>query len=167
METLNAAAQASLTGHLVLSTLHTNDAPSAISRMVQMGLEPYLIADSLLAIVAQRLVRKNCEYCKTEYKPHKNLLAQIKDILPQNPIFHKGKGCAKCDMSGFSGRIMIVEILQVNDSISQMISNNASKFEIAKIAQEEGMFTPMIQDGVKKALRGIIPLEEVMRVTRG
>jgi general secretion pathway protein E/type IV pilus assembly protein PilB len=167
METLNAAAQASLTGHLVLSTLHTNDAPSAISRMVQMGLEPYLIADSLLAIVAQRLVRKNCEYCKTEYKPHKNLLAQIKDILPQNPIFHKGKGCAKCDMSGFSGRLMIVEILQVNDTISQMISNNASKFEISKVAQEEGMFTPMIQDGVKKALRGVIPLEEVMRVTRG
>jgi type II secretory ATPase GspE/PulE/Tfp pilus assembly ATPase PilB-like protein len=70
-------------------------------------------------------------------------------------------------MSGFSGRLMIVEILQVNDTISQMISNNASKFEISKVAQEEGMFTPMIQDGVKKALRGVIPLEEVMRVTRG
>ncbi|MEA2111484.1 MAG: GspE/PulE family protein [Campylobacterota bacterium] len=167
METLNSAAQASLTGHLVLSTLHTNDAPSAISRMVQMGLEPYLIADSLLAIVAQRLVRKNCQYCKVEYKPHKSILKQVQKYLPQNPVFFKGKGCPKCDMDGYSGRIMIVEILQISDEISQMISNNANKFEIAKVAQENGMFTPMMSDGVKKALSGMIPLEEVMRVTRG
>ncbi len=167
METLNAAAQASLTGHLVFSTLHTNDAPSAISRMVQMGLEPYLIADSLLAVVAQRLVRKNCEYCKVEYKPHKNLLAKVQSYVGTNPLFYKGKGCPKCNMSGYNGRLMIVEILQISDAISLMISNNASKFEIAKAAQEEGMFTPMVADGVKKALQGIIPLEEVMRVTKG
>ncbi len=167
METLNAAAQASLTGHLVFSTLHTNDAPSAISRMVQMGLEPYLIADSLLAIVAQRLVRKNCEYCKSEYKPHKNLLAKVAPYIDSSALFYKGKGCPKCNMSGYSGRIMIVEILQVNDTISLMISTNASKFEIAKKAEEEGIFTPMIADGVHKALQGIIPLEEVMRVTKG
>ncbi len=167
METLNAAAQASLTGHLVFSTLHTNDAPSAISRMVQMGLEPYLIADSLLAVVAQRLVRKNCEYCKVEYKPHKNLLAKVAPYVGANPLFYKGKGCPKCNMSGYNGRLMIVEILQISDTISLMISNNASKFEIAKVAQEEGMFTPMVADGVKKALQGIIPLEEVMRVTKG
>ncbi len=167
METLNAAAQASLTGHLVFSTLHTNDAPSAISRMVQMGLEPYLIADSLLAVVAQRLVRKNCEYCKVEYKPHKNLLAKVAPYVSTAPLFYKGKGCPKCNMSGYSGRLMIVEILQISDTVSLMISNNASKFEIAKTAQEEGMFTPMVADGVKKALQGIIPLEEVMRVTKG
>ncbi|MEA1982078.1 MAG: ATPase, T2SS/T4P/T4SS family [Campylobacterota bacterium] len=167
IETLNAAAQASLTGHLVFSTLHTNDAVSAISRMVQMGLEPYLIADSLLAIVAQRLVRKNCTYCKEEYHPHVKLLTQVRDHLPENPIFYKSKGCTKCGMSGYSGRIMIVEILKVNDKISQMISGNASKFEIAKVAQEEGLFRPMVGDGVKKALQGVIPLEEVMRVTKG
>ncbi len=167
METLSAAAQASLTGHLVFSTLHTNDAPSAISRMVQMGLEPYLIADSLLAIVAQRLVRRNCEYCKVEYKPHQNLLRPLHDLLPENPVFHKGKGCPKCNMTGYSGRIMIVEILQINDVISQLISSNANKFEIAKKAKELGIFTPMAQDGLSKALQGIIPLEEVLRVTRG
>ncbi|MEA1918880.1 MAG: GspE/PulE family protein [Campylobacterota bacterium] len=167
METLNAAAQASLTGHLVFSTLHTNDAPSAISRMVQMGLEPYLIADSLLAVVAQRLVRKNCKYCNAEYKPHHNLIKQVEAYLPKNPVFHKGKGCPKCNMTGYSGRIMIVEILQINDQISQLISGNANKFEIAKMAKEIGLFTPMLHDGMKKALEGSIPLEEVMRVTRG
>ncbi len=166
-ETLSAATQASLTGHLVFSTLHTNDAPSAISRMVQMGLEPYLIADSLLAVVAQRLVRKNCKYCKQEYKPHAKLLEQVKEYLPENPIFYKGKGCSKCNMEGYSGRIMIVEILKINDKISQMISKNANKFEIAKAAIEDGVFTPMISDGVKKALDGIISLEEVLRVTKG
>ncbi len=167
METLNAAVQASLTGHLVFSTLHTNDAPSAISRMVQMGLEPYLIADSLLAVVAQRLVRRNCDYCKSEYKPHHNLTRQIQEYLGEKPIFYKGKGCPKCGMTGFSGRIMIVEILQVNNVISQLISSNANKFEIASKAKEIGLFTPMIQDGLQKALKGIIPLEEIMRVTRG
>ncbi len=167
METLNAAAQASLTGHLVFSTLHTNDAASAISRMVQMGLEPYLIADSLLAVVAQRLVRKNCTYCNEEYKPHQNLLRQVQDYLPENSVFHKGKGCSKCNMTGYSGRIMIVEILQINNKISQAISRNSNKFEIAELAKKEGLFTPMLHDGLKKALSGIIPLEEILRVTRG
>ncbi|MEA3522025.1 MAG: ATPase, T2SS/T4P/T4SS family [Campylobacterota bacterium] len=166
MDTLNAAAQASLTGHLVFSTLHTNDAPSAISRMVQMGLEPYVIADSLLGIVAQRLVRKNCEYCKVEYKPNKNILKQVHAYLPENAIFYKGKGCPKCGMTGMNGRIMIVEILRINDVVSQMISKNANKFDIANKAKEEGLFTPMIIDGVNKALHGSIPLEEVIRVTR-
>jgi len=167
IETLNSAVQASLTGHMVFSTLHTNDAPSAISRMVQMGLEPYLIADSLLAIVAQRLVRKNCQYCKEEYKPHNKLISHVEEYLPENPIFYKGKGCQRCGMSGYDGRIMLVEILKVNDKISQLISNNANKFEIAKLAKEEGLFNPIITDGVKKALNGTIPLEEVARVTRG
>ncbi len=167
MDTLSAAAQASLTGHLVFSTLHTNDAPSAISRMVQMGLEPYLIADSLLAIVAQRLVRKNCIHCKEEYRPHAKLLEKVSDYIPPNPIFHKSKGCSKCGMSGYSGRVMIVEILKVNELISQMISKNKNKFEIAQVAEEKGFFTPMISDGISKALQGITTIEEVMRVAKG
>ena len=166
LETLNAAVQASLTGHMVFSTLHTNDAPSAISRMVQMGLEPYLIADSLLAIVAQRLVRKNCQYCKEEYKPNKNLIEKVKEYLPSDYIFYKGRGCHRCNMSGYDGRIMIVEILKVNDKISQMISENQNKFKIAKVALEEGLFSPIVEDGIKKALKGLIELEEVVRVTR-
>lgn len=166
IETLNASVQASLTGHLVFSTLHTNDAPSAVSRMVQMGLEPYLIADSLLAIVAQRLVRKNCQYCKEEYKPHVKLLKQIEEYLPENPVFYKGKGCPRCSNTGYDGRIMLVEILKVNDKISQMISENKNKFELSKAAQEDKMYSPMVKDGITKALEGLIELEEVIRVTR-
>jgi len=165
-ETLNSAAQASLTGHLVFSTLHTNDAPSAVSRMVQMGLEPYLIADSLLAVAAQRLVRKNCEYCKEEYKPHVSLIKQVQQWLPEDAVFHKGKGCPKCDNSGYSGREMIIEIMEVDARISQMIAENAGKFEISRVAEENGLYRPMIQDGLHKALRGDIPLEEVLRVTK-
>jgi len=165
-ETLNAAVQASLTGHMVFSTLHTNDAPSAISRMVQMGLEPYLIADSLLAIVAQRLVRKNCQYCKVENKPHIKLLNQVKEYIPEDALFYKGKGCQRCGMSGYDGRIMLVEILKIDNKISQMIASNASKFDIAKTASDAGLFRPMVHDGMKKALAGVIPLEEVIRVTR-
>lgn len=167
MDTLNAAVQASLTGHMVFSTLHTNDAPSAISRMVQMGLEPYLIADSLLAIVAQRLVRKNCKHCTKEYKPHVKLLEHVSDYLPENPKFYKGTGCTRCAMSGYDGRIMVVEILKINNKISQMISKNSNKFEIAKTAQEYNLFKPMVYDALKKALNGTIPLEEVVRITRG
>ena len=167
IETLNTAVQASLTGHLVFSTLHTNDAPSSISRMIQMGLEPYLIADSLLAVVTQRLVRKNCQYCKEEYKPHVKLLEHVKRYLPDNAVFYKGKGCHRCNMTGYSGRIMIVEILKINDRVSQLISENKSKFEISKVAQEDGVFTLMVKDGLKKALNGLTSLEEVVRVTKG
>jgi len=167
MDTLNAAVQASLTGHLVFSTLHTNDAPSAISRMVQMGLEPYLIADSLLAIVAQRLVRKNCVHCREKYHPHPKILERLPSSnIPKDAVFYKGRGCNKCNMTGYKGRVMIVEILKINDEISQMISQNKNKFEIAKVAEEAGFFTPMLSDGISKALKGIISLEEVMRVTK-
>jgi len=169
LETLNAAVQASLTGHLVFSTLHTNDAPSAIGRMVQMGLEPYLIADALLAVVAQRLVRKNCQYCKEKYTPHIKVRNLVSNYLSENATFYKAKenGCYKCGMSGYDGRIMLVEILKINDKVSQMISDNKNKFEISRVAQEEGLFSPMIYDGLKKALAGTISLEEVVRVTRG
>ena len=165
-ETLNAAVQASLTGHMVFSTLHTNDAPSAISRMVQMGLEPYLIADALLAVVAQRLVRKNCKFCIEEYKPHVKLIEQVREHLPQDYKFYKGKGCQKCGMSGYDGRLMIVEILRINKEISQMIAKNANKFDISEKAEEVGLFSPMVNDGLKKALRGIVTLEEVVRVAK-
>jgi general secretion pathway protein E/type IV pilus assembly protein PilB len=167
IETLNTAVQASLTGHLVFSTLHTNDAPSSISRMVQMGLEPYLISDALLAVVTQRLVRKNCKHCQEEHKPHIKLLEHVKEYLPDEYVFYKGKGCHRCNMSGYSGRIMIVEILKVNDRISQLISENKNKFEISKAAQEDGVFTPMVKDGLKKALSGLTSLEEIIRVTKG
>jgi len=165
-ETLNAAAQASLTGHLVFSTLHTNNASAAISRMAQMGLENYLIADSVLAIVAQRLVRTICEECKQELKPHKNIITKLGTHLKEDMTFYKGKGCPKCDLSGYAGRVMISEILVINEDISKMIAKGATNFEIAHYAQEHANFQPMIIDAVKKASKGITTLEEVLRVVK-
>lgn len=165
-ETLNSAAQASLTGHLVFSTLHTNDAPSAIGRMVQMGLQSYLIADSLVGIVAQRLVRKICDECKTEIKPHKNLLRRVERWVTEDSKFYAGKGCPKCNNTGYSGRILISEILMVNETIAKMVADEASKYEISRYAQEHEGFEPMVVDGLSKALRGITTLEEVLRVTK-
>ena len=165
-ETLNAAAQASLTGHLVFSTLHTNNAASAISRMAQMGLENYLIADSVLAIVAQRLVRTICEECKHEVKPTKNILSKIENYISPEIIFYKGKGCSKCDLSGYAGRVLISEILVVNEEISKMIATGATNFDIAHYAQEHTSFKPMIIDGIKKAAQGIKSLDEVLRVAK-
>jgi len=165
-ETLNSAAQASLTGHLVFSTLHTNDAPSAIGRMVQMGLQSYLIADSLVGIVAQRLVRKICTECKAEIKPHKNLLRRVERWLSEDSKFYAGKGCPKCNNTGYSGRILISEILIVTEKIAKMVADEASKYEMSRYAQENEGFEPMVIDGLSKALRGITTLDEILRVTK-
>ncbi len=165
-ETLNIAVQASLTGHLVFTTLHTNDAPSAITRMIQMDLEPYLIADSLVGVMAQRLVRKICPYCKKEHRPAKNMLDSIKKYLPEEYMFYKGEGCMRCGFSGYNGRTMISEILKISETISHLISINMNKYEIARKAEENDGFEPMIIDGVRKALNGITTLEEVLRVAK-
>ncbi len=165
-ETLNAAAQASLTGHLVFSTLHTNDAPSAIGRMVQMGLQSYLIADSLVGIVAQRLVRKICSECKIEIKPHKNLMRRVERWVNEDTKFYAGKGCSKCNNTGYAGRLLISEILVVTESVAKMVSSEASKYDISRHAQEQDGFEPMIVDGLSKAIRGVTTLEEVLRVTK-
>ncbi len=165
-ETLNAASQASLTGHLVFSTLHTNNAASAISRMAQMGLENYLIADSLLAVMAQRLVRKICLSCKHEIKPYKTMLLKVEKYLPESYTFYKGKGCHQCNMTGYSGRIMISEILIVSEVISKMIVDGKTKFDIAHYAQEHDAFKPMLLDGLKIAFEGITTLDEVLRVAK-
>lgn len=165
-ETLNSAAQASLTGHLVFSTLHTNDAPSAIGRMVQMGLQSYLIADSLVGIVAQRLVRKICPECKAEIKPHKNLLRRVERWIGEESKFYAGKGCSKCSNTGYHGRLLISEILMVNEAIAKMVAEESSKYDIARYAQEHEGFEPMIMDGLAKVLRGVTTLDEVLRVTK-
>ncbi len=165
-DTLNAAAQASLTGHLVFSTLHTNDAPGAITRLVQMGLKPYMIADATIGIVAQRLVRKICPYCKAPYKPPQAVLKKIEKYLPQEYTFYKGKGCSKCDFTGYFGRTMISEILTIDDEIAKMISEGANKYEIFQYATRHTGFKPMIHDGIKKALKGVTTIEELLRVTK-
>ena len=166
-ETLGISVQASLTGHLVFSTLHTNDAPSAVTRMVQMGLEPYLISDSLVGVLAQRLVRKICPYCKREHKPTKNILQKIeKYIKDDSYTFYMGEGCEKCGFTGYKGRTMINEILKISETISHMISIGMNKYEIAKKAEEEGSYRPMISDGISKALQGITTVDEVLRVAK-
>ncbi len=164
-ETLNTAVGASLTGHLVFSTLHTNDAPSAITRMIQMGLQPYLAADSLVGIVTQRLVRKICKSCKREHKPHLSLTKKVSQYLPEKYIFYNGKGCVKCNFSGYLGRVMICEILQINDALSTKISQEKNRFEILQEALKYG-YEPMLIDGIDKALNGTISLEEVLRVVK-
>lgn len=165
-ETLNISVQASLTGHLVFSTLHTNDAPSAITRMIQMDLEPYLIADSLVGVMAQRLVRKICPHCKKEHKYPASSLRAIQDKLPKEYTFYKGEGCVRCGFSGYGGRTMISEILKISETISHLISINMNKYEIARKAEENGDFVPMLNDGITKALNGITTIEEVLRVAK-
>ncbi|WP_234697179.1 GspE/PulE family protein [Nitrosophilus alvini] len=164
-ETLRIAVQAALTGHLVLSTLHTNDAISAITRIADMGIEPYMISGALIAIEAQRLVRKICPYCKEKTTILPNVERDIKEFLPENYQFYKGKGCKHCSMTGYMGREMICEVLTISDTLSSMIAREASKEEITNQALKEG-FVTMFKDGINKALEGATTIDEVLRVTR-
>jgi general secretion pathway protein E len=164
-ETLRIAIQAALTGHLVLSTLHTNDAVSAVTRILDMGIEEYLVSGALVAIQAQRLVRKICTHCKTTTTLPSKVMEELKDYLPENPVFYKGEGCRECGGSGYKGREMISEVLLISEVMSRMIARNASKEELMKQAVEEG-FVTMFEDGVKKALEGRTTIDEVYRVAR-
>jgi general secretion pathway protein E len=164
-ETLRIAIQAALTGHLVLSTLHTNDAISAVTRILDMGIEEYLVSGALVAIQAQRLVRKICTHCKKETVLPEKLLKDVKQYLPENPVFYKGEGCKECGHSGYKGREMISEVLTVSETFSRMIARNASKEEMTKQAEEEG-FISMFEDGVHKAMAGKTTIEEIYRVAR-
>jgi len=164
-ETLNAAIQASLTGHLVLATLHTNDAISAVTRMVQMGAQNFLVADSLIGVVAQRLVRKICPYCKTESKPSIDTFQRLAHYFPADTVFYKGEGCKKCNMTGYLGREMISEVLTIDDEISAMINENKSKLEILSKAKSKGHKT-LVDDAVLKVISGLTTVEELLRVVR-
>jgi len=164
-ETLRIAIQAALTGHLVLSTLHTNDAISAVTRMLDMGIESYLVSGSLIAIQAQRLIRKICPHCKTTAEIPENVLNDLAEYLPQNPIFYKGAGCKECRGTGYAGREMISEVLTISEKLSRMIAANASKEAMSIQAAEEG-FVTMFEDGIQKALDGKTTIEEIYRVAR-
>lgn len=165
-ETLKIAVQAALTGHLVFTTLHTNDALSAVTRIVDMGIEPYLISGSLIAIEAQRLVRKLCPHCKTTYTLPKTAYDEIKAMLPENYQFYKNNGCEKCSQTGYLGREMISEILPISEKISSMIAQGASKSDIKEQAIQEG-FVDMYHDGIIRAANGITSLDEIARVAKG
>ncbi len=164
-ETLRIAIQAALTGHLVLSTLHTNDAISAVTRVLDMGIEEYLVSGALVAIQAQRLVRKICVHCKKETVLPEALLKDVKQYLPENPTFYVGEGCKECGHSGYSGREMIAEVLTISETLSRMIARNATKEEMTQQAMEEG-FISMFEDGITKVLSGKTTIEEIYRVAR-
>ncbi|MDD5399958.1 MAG: GspE/PulE family protein [Sulfurimonas sp.] len=164
-ETLEIAVKAALTGHLVISTLHTNDSISAVTRMVDMGVAPYLISGSLVAIQAQRLVRKICLHCKTEEKISISSLEELKHLVPQDSKFYIGKGCKECNETGYMGREMICEVLVVNEKISSLIAKNASVQALHAQAIEDG-FVGIFENGISKALAGITSLEEILRVAK-
>ncbi|MFB3886010.1 MAG: GspE/PulE family protein [Thermodesulfobacteriota bacterium] len=165
-ETSEIAHQAALTGHLVLSTLHTNDAPEAITRLVDIGVEPYLISSSVIGVLAQRLVRMICPACKTSYPADAKLLGELGNAeKKQPPTLHRGKGCKNCKQSGYQGRSGIFELLFVNEKIKQLIAERASTQVIREAAKKTVGMVSLREDGLRKVLKGITTLEEVDRVT--
>jgi general secretion pathway protein E len=165
LETAETAIQASLTGHLVLSTLHTNDAPSAITRLVDQGVEPYLIASSLVAVLAQRLVRILCSECKEAYDPQPEELVELGlENIPRPVRIYRAKGCARCHHQGYHGRVGIFEMMLVDDSIRHLITSNVDAKTIRERAIATGMKTLRI-DGARKVLRGVTSVAEVLRAT--
>ena len=165
-ETAQIAVQASLTGHLVFSTLHTNDAPSTITRLKDMGIPEFLITATLQAILAQRLVRRICKECRTEINPTEEQLAQLNltsaDVAGKR--FYQGAGCVTCNNTGYKGRTAIHEFLVVNEEIRDIILRNGSVAEMAEAAKRNGM-TPLRDAGLDKIYEGITTIEEVMRET--
>lgn len=166
LETAEIAIQAALTGHRVFSTIHTNDAASGITRLLDMGVEPFLIASSVNAFLAQRLVRTICPHCKQSYKPDPVVLKDlgIKPSQIQGKKLYRGKGCDKCINTGYLGRTGIYELLPITNDIRKLIMEHADAVQIKEKAISNGMKT-LLQDGIEKALQGITTLEEVLRVS--
>lgn len=160
------ATEAALTGHLVLSTLHTNDAVSAVPRLINMGVPAYWLAPALIGVVAQRLVRRICEHCKDEYQPSEEIFyrAGVSSLSGRAP-FYRGTGCKRCNYQGYSGRIAIHEVFIVNEEIQNMIYQNEPTTKIREAAVKNG-FRDLRFDGMKKAVAGLTTLEEIQRVTR-
>jgi type IV pilus assembly protein PilB len=163
LETAEICIRSALTGHLVLSTLHTNDAPSAISRLIDIGIEPYLITPSLICVAAQRLARKLCPDCKEAYEPTPEQLGGIK---LKTDLIYRPKGCAKCSQIGYKGRACIAEVMIINEQIRDLISQRASFQKIREVAKAGGMQT-LYESSIKKVEDGITSLEEALSVTLG
>ncbi len=168
LETASIATEAALTGHLVFSTLHTNDAPSAITRMLDIGVKPFLVASSLRAVMAQRLVRTICNECREAYDPDEMELRSL-GLNPAdypNAQLYRGHGCMRCNQSGFKGRKGIFEIFRIDDEIQRMIFENNGARELRIRAREMGMRT-LREDGIRKVLSGMTTVDEILRVTMG
>lgn len=163
VETARIATQAALTGHLVLSTIHTNSAPATITRLVDMNVEPFLISSSLACVVAQRLVRALCLACKERFQPNPELFERLGMPADSQGTFFKAKGCAECHASGYKGRLAIFEVMGVNDELAALILNNSDASTLRKTAIANGM-TTLSQDGIRKIKLGLTTIEEVLSV---
>jgi type IV pilus assembly protein PilB len=166
LETAEIAVQASLTGHLVFSTLHTNDAPSTVTRLRDMGVPPFLITATLEAILAQRLVRKICPQCREQTMPSTDTLAQL-DLSPDDVVdkkFYRGRGCAACNNTGFKGRTGLFEYMPINDQIREEINRGGSTEKLRDVALQSGM-RPLRPAGLEKIYAGLTTVEEVIRET--
>jgi type IV pilus assembly protein PilB len=163
-ETAAISVQAALTGHLVLSTLHTNDAPGAVSRLVDLGVAPYLVSASLKAVIAQRLVRKICPSCKDEYDPPSNIRCLPERWEIEIPKYYRGLGCRKCRNTGYIGRIAIHEMFIPNETILDAITEGVTVKGLRTMAIENGML-PLYLDGVEKVKAGITTMEEILRIS--
>jgi type IV pilus assembly protein PilB len=165
-ETAKIAVQAALTGHLVLSTLHTNDAPASITRLVNIGVEPYLISASVNAVLAQRLVRKICQHCKEEFEPSDDM----KEFLTMQGFtsnkIYRGKGCDRCRKTGYAGRLGIYELMVMDDSLRDVITRNPDVTHLRKLCRERGLVT-LRQDGFDKVMKGMTTVDEILRTTEG
>jgi type IV pilus assembly protein PilB len=164
-ETARVAVQAALTGHLVLATLHTNDAPGAVARLLDMNVEPYLLSSAINGVVAQRLARTICPNCATKYYPAENVLADAGFSEKAGRVFRKGAGCEQCHDSGFRGRVGIYEIMEITPQLRRMIHHAAASHELREKLKEQGGLT-LREEGVLVALRGETSLEEILRVTQ-
>jgi type IV pilus assembly protein PilB len=166
LETAEISIQASLTGHLVFTTLHTNDAPSSIARLLDLGVEPFLVTATLEGIVAQRLVRKICVHCKTEFRPTEEQLMEL-DMTPEDvgdKRFFYGKGCDQCNNTGYRGRLGLFEIMVFNDELGDLVMNHASTSVLREAAKRAGMRT-LRENGLAAIYDGMTTIEEVVRET--
>jgi type IV pilus assembly protein PilB len=163
-ETADIAVKAALTGHQVLSTLHTNDAAGAITRLDDMGIEPFLISSSIILTCAQRLVRRICSNCREEFNPEPEIFERLAMKQPEGAVFYHGTGCDRCKGRGYLGRLAIIEALTVSDSVRRLIIKRASATALKNQAISEGMRT-LRMVGLDKALEGMTTLEEIWRVT--
>src|SRR5213082_2619289 len=165
-ETAQIAIQASLTGHLVLSTLHTNDSPGAVTRLIDMGVEPFLISSTLVGVLGQRLVRTICKNCRTPFEPTENQLSML-NLSPHDlgdKVFYYGRGCATCNDTGYKGRKGIFELLVINDALRALINERAPTVVIRQKAVELGMVT-LREDGLRSIFDGDTTIEEVVKYT--
>jgi type II secretory ATPase GspE/PulE/Tfp pilus assembly ATPase PilB-like protein len=164
-ETAHIALQASLTGHLVLSTLHTADAADTMTRLVDLGVESWIMANVLLAVIAQRLVRRICEHCVESYVLKESVVDEVGHVLvPSGTTLKRGVGCVRCHQTGYSGRTGIFEVLELDDDIREVLKTRASKRELSELAVKRGL-VPLRVAGLKRVLAGVTTLEEVMRAT--